>query len=75
SGVVAIAKTMTHPAPPDSPVPERPAPAVGAGVDERDGWIFITAVFLLAGAMARGLAHIKGSVREATHPGHRQVRA
>ncbi|WP_030243150.1 hypothetical protein [Streptomyces sp. NRRL S-350] len=75
AGAVTIAKDMTHPAPQSAPAPERPAPAAGLGIDERDGWIFITAVFVLAGAVARGLAHFVESLREATHPTHQQVRA
>ncbi|CAM5650539.1 hypothetical protein BOQ63_040235 [Streptomyces viridifaciens] len=71
SGVVAIAKGMLCPAPHGASAPDRPAPAALSG-DERDGWILISALLLLTGAMA----HVRGRVREsvrAANPAHRRT--
>ncbi|MFD8703426.1 hypothetical protein ACFV1W_12470 [Kitasatospora sp. NPDC059648] len=75
SGVAAIAKEMLRPAPERAPASHRPAPAAALSVDERDGWILISALFLLTGAMAHAGARVLESVRAATHPAHRRVRA
>ncbi|MFH9347936.1 hypothetical protein [Kitasatospora sp. NPDC017646] len=75
SGVVGIAKEMVQPAPQPAPASVRPAPAAGHGVDERDGWILISALFVMTAATAHGIARVLESVRIAAHPTHPQVRA
>ncbi|RKT09389.1 hypothetical protein BX285_6482 [Streptomyces sp. 1114.5] len=72
SGVVAITKDLVHAAP--APDAELPAPAAKLTVDERDGWILITALFVVTGAVAHSVARIVESARTLVHPAHLLVR-
>ncbi|MFJ9770382.1 hypothetical protein ACIRVF_03965 [Kitasatospora sp. NPDC101157] len=74
SGVVAIAKEMLRPPPQGASASDRPAPAA-LSIDERDGWIFISALFFLTHAMAHARARARESVRAAMNPSHRRVGA
>ncbi|MFH8387615.1 hypothetical protein ACH4E7_43180 [Kitasatospora sp. NPDC018058] len=75
SGVVAIAKDMVRPAPDHAPASDRPAPAADLSVNERDGWILISALFITTAAVAHAAARVIESVRAAMHPTHPRIRA
>ncbi|WP_031076144.1 hypothetical protein [Streptomyces sp. NRRL WC-3742] len=68
SGVVAITKDMVRPAPHRASVSDRAAPAAGPDVNERDGWILISSLFVIAGAMAHTVARAVESTRAVVHP-------
>ncbi|MBD0691573.1 hypothetical protein [Streptomyces sp. CBMA123] len=68
SGVVAIAKDMVRPAPQRASVSDRAAPPAGPDVNERDGWILITSLFVIVGAMAHAVARVVESTRTVVHP-------
>ncbi|MGW7442607.1 hypothetical protein [Kitasatospora sp. NPDC054795] len=75
SGIVAIAREVLRPAPQRAPTPARPVHPADLGVEEKDGWILITLLFLLGGTVAHAVAHIVETIRQATHAAHGQVRA
>ncbi|MEU8514664.1 hypothetical protein AB0C76_24155 [Kitasatospora sp. NPDC048722] len=75
SGVVGIAKDMVHSAPQGAPAPDRPAPPTGLTVNERDGWILISALFLITAAMGHAVQRIVESVREVVRPARPRVRS
>ncbi|MFF2542703.1 hypothetical protein ACFVUY_09070 [Kitasatospora sp. NPDC058063] len=75
SGIVAIARELLRPAPQRAPTPVRPVHAADLGVEEKNGWILITVLFLLTGTMAHAVAHVVETIRQATRTTHGQVRA
>ncbi|MGW7583007.1 hypothetical protein ACWGKU_14445 [Kitasatospora sp. NPDC054768] len=75
SGILAIARELLRPAPQRAPTPVRPVHPADLGVEEKDGWILITLLFLLTGTMAHAVAHVVETIRQATRTTHRQVSA
>ncbi|MEU1285243.1 hypothetical protein [Kitasatospora sp. NPDC005856] len=75
SGIVAITRELLRPAPQRAPAPTGPVHPGDLSVDEKDGWILISVLFVLAGTVAHALAHVIGTIRQATRATHRQVRA
>lgn len=75
SGVVAITREILRPEPQRAPAPAGPVHPKDLSLDEKDGWILISALFVLAGTVGHALAHVIGTIRQATHAAHGQVRA
>ncbi|MEV7775004.1 hypothetical protein [Kitasatospora sp. NPDC086791] len=68
SGVLTIVKELLRPASRVPSAPAHPAPPARLSINEKDGWILISALFILSGAMAHGVARITKAVRAAIHP-------
>lgn len=66
SGLIAIAREILRPAPQRAPTPAHPVRPGDLSTDEKDGWILISVLLILTGAVAHAISHVAGTVREAT---------
>ncbi|MFD0279501.1 hypothetical protein ACFVHB_37180 [Kitasatospora sp. NPDC127111] len=70
AGVIAIAKSITRPAPQEASAAGRPPAAAGLSAGETGGWIIIGGLLMAAGALSHAAAGVVQTVREALHTTH-----